>query len=143
APAGRATPVVFVDTCHVAGFTDSKLEGVVDFRFKVYRAPVTALTVRLPEGLGPVTVVAAPDVVAEKVVNAQEVKVVLTTPSEGEVGFALRYKKELELKGDRSAEAVLPEFVPAGVAAETGYVVVNRLANVRLEPAPDAALELM
>lgn len=140
----QGTPIVFAEVCHVAGITESKLEGVVDFRFTVHRAPVSELTVRLPDGIGPVKLDPAPDVVAEKVVTGNELKVHLTAPSEGEVGFALRYKKELDIKpGERSTETVLPQFEPVGVAAQTGYLVVNRLANVRLEPQSTPTLELL
>ena len=137
--------MAFVDVCHVAGLSESGLSGLVDFRYSVHRAPLAAVSIRLPKEVEAVEVVARGDLFAEKILSPGKIRLILTNPQDGEFDFSLRYKKEFPLaKGiGTQFEAVLPDFEAEGVAAETGYVIVSRLANVQIEPNPRANLELL
>jgi hypothetical protein len=142
APQQRGHPLVYAESCHVVGISETGLVGLVDYRFTVYRSPVSAISIKLPAGIGPVEVLAASDLVSRKDTGKGEngmQEVVFTTPQEGEIRFALRYKQEFPQDAS-DWKCDVGEFIPQAVEADTGYMVVSRLANVEVRTVPGEAL---
>lgn len=135
-----APPFVHAETCHVVEVGASAVSGRLAVRYTVDRSPISRVTLRIPDGVGPVRLDGGADLVATQQQEGGLMRLKLKRPQTGEMMFFLSYRIPREMKPDSQVDLSIPRFKVEEVQGTAGFVVVERVDNLKIEAKENADL---